>query len=371
MKSIFHFATPVLFLARAATACLGFAGRHDIFLPLNNTFALANQIPLNAAGYGVSDLGKGAYMVTDGVYQSLVLVSTAGIVLVDAPPTLVSGHKLEWAIGNITTTVPIRWFIYSHSHSDHAGGAYLFTTNLTSSTNPQSKPQPPKTPAKVGIIAHENTASQLKSSNDPRRPPPTTAFKTNYTLQAGNQTLNLFFPGIGHDLGNILIHAPRQRIVMMVDQVFAGWVPFADLAASSYIPGWIEGHDAILSYDFDVYLGGHMGGPANRSAVETQREYVMDLYQNCEGALVRSGTDDAGIGLQGIATDVMSKNPYNAWALFAAYLDAVAERCYNLTSDKWLGRLAGQDVFGYSHAKAMVNSLRLDYDVLGPNGVVL
>lgn len=343
--------------AVSVSACLGFAHRHDIFLPLNGTLAASNQIPLNQAGYGVSNLGGGAYMVTDGFYQSLVVVSTSGVVVVDAPPTI--GHKLQWAIGNLTAA-PVRWFIYSHSHADHAGGAYLFTSNQSNTAEHETK---------ITTIAHENTAKQLAMLRDPHRPVPVVTFKERYTLRAGNQTLELFFPGVGHDLGNIIIYAPAQKVLMMVDQVYAGWVPFASLAASVYVPGWIAAHDEILRYDFDVYLGGHLGGPGNRTAVQVQREYVWDLYHNCEAALGQSATDDPGVGLGGISSDVLDGNPGNYWALVAVYQDAVAERCYNATSEKWLGRLAAQDVFGFSHALTMVESLRLDYDVLGPNGV--
>ena len=190
------FLIALLLYTQTVTACLGFHHRHDIFLPLNNTLAVTNQLPLNDAGYAIADLGKGAYLVTEGVYQSLVVVSTAGVILVDAPPTI--GHKLQWAIGNLTT-LPVRWFIYSHSHSDHAGGAYLFTGAQKS-----------KKKDKITIISHENTASQLAASNDPHRPPPAVTFKDRYKLRAGNQTLDLSFPGIGHDLGNIIIYLPTH-----------------------------------------------------------------------------------------------------------------------------------------------------------------
>ncbi|KAK1756649.1 Metallo-hydrolase/oxidoreductase [Echria macrotheca] len=332
--------------------CTGFSSPHDLYLSVNGTLAAENQIPLNAAGYGVSHFGHGAYMVTDGAYQTFVLVSTAGVIVVDAPPT--TGHKIQWAIGNLTST-PVRWFIYSHSHSDHAGGAYLFANQ----TNP-----------KVTTIAHENTASQLAAATDPHRPVPKITFKDRYKLSAGNQTLELFFPGIGHDLGNIIIYAPKPKVLMMVDQVYAGWVPFWNLAASVYVPGWIKAHDQILAYDFDVYLGGHMGGPGNRTAVEVQREYVHDLFDNCAEALILSGTgENPNVDIAVISKEVLTNNPYNIWAQFAAYLDAVADLCYNATSSKWLGKLAAQDIFGYSHARTMVSSLRLDYDVLGPNDV--
>jgi len=344
-----------------STACLSHASRHDQFLPLNNTFAQTNQPALNPSGYAILPLSHGAYMVTDGIYQSLVLISTAGVVVVDAPPTL--GHNLQHAISNLTS-LPVKWFIYSHSHADHAGGAYLFSS---SSASPHANANA-KNPV---IIAHENTAEQLASANDShRRPLPNITFRKMYHLQAGNQTLELFFPGVGHDLGNIIIYAPAQKVLMMVDQVYPGWVPFSGLAASVYVPGWMAAHDAILKYDFDVYLGGHMGGLGTRKDVQIQREYVWDVWRNCKRILEESGdpTNEV-VGLPGIQKDVLGMNEGNYWALFAVYLDTVAERCYNVTNERWLGRLAAQDVFGYSHAWRMTESLRLDYDVLGPTGV--
>ena len=113
-----------------------------------------------------------------------------------------------------------------------------------------------------------------------------------------------------------------------------------------------------------------MGGPGNRTDVKVQREYVRDLYDNCADALVKSGSpENPTVDIAAISKEVLTNNPYNIWAQFAVYLDAVADLCYNTTSKKWLGKLAAQDIFGFSHARTMVSSLRLDYDILGPNGV--
>lgn len=83
-------------------------------------------------------------------------------------------------------------------------------------------------------------------------------------------------------------------------------------------------------------------------------------------ALEKSATNDPNVGLGNIGPIVIGNNPGNAWAEFRVYLDAVSSLCYNLTSEKWLGKLSAQDVYGFSHASKMVESLRLDFDVLGP-----
>ena len=66
---------------------------------------------------------------------------------------------------------------------------------------------------------------------------------------------------------------------------------------------------------------------------------------------------------------VEEANPGNSWAVFETYLDTLAGYCANVTTEKWTGKLAGADVFGLSNAHVMLESLRIDYDILGPFGV--
>src|SRR5215813_13128830 len=59
------------------------------------------DIPANARGpdidpqkgYRVQDLGKGLYMVTENVYQSMFLVYEQGVVVVDAPPSIAANLR--------------------------------------------------------------------------------------------------------------------------------------------------------------------------------------------------------------------------------------------------------------------------------------
>src|SRR4029079_2318152 len=87
----------------------------------------ATQIPENAKGpeipskgYLVEEVRDGLYWVTDGVYNTMFLVSDAGVIAVDAPPSL--GENYIKAIREVTDK-PIIYVIYSHSHIDHIGAA--------------------------------------------------------------------------------------------------------------------------------------------------------------------------------------------------------------------------------------------------------
>lgn len=304
--------------------------------------AVGPKIP--DTGYLVQSFGGGAYVVLDGSYQSLFFVSTKGVIVVDCPPTL--GHNLLYAIGN-TTNIPVTHFVYTHSHGDHIGGAYLFDNG------------------KVIFIAHEDTKSRLSQTPDPARPLPSVTFKDNTTLNVGNQTLELAYKGPNHEPGNIFIYAPKQKVLVLIDVVFPGWVPFTELAISENIPGWLHAHDQILEYDFDHYVGGHLSRTGVRQDVLVQQEYLRDLMSNCRDAITNST-----MLINDIVGPTIEKNPGNSWATFKTYLTYAANECAKKTSEKWMGKLGGMDVFGFDNALKMVEILRLDYAVLGPFGVV-
>jgi len=293
-----------------------------------------------ASGYAVEAFGQGAYMITEGAYQALIVVSSEGVILVDAPPSL--GLLIHHAIGNLTS-LPLTHMVYSHHHSDHIGAASLFAKSH------------------VKIIAHEITKRNLEALPHPTRPLPTVTFSDDYRLHVGNQTLLLSYKGPNHEPGNIFIYAPRQKVLMVVDMIVPGWVPYAELSLSTDVPGYIAAHDQILAYDFVHYVGGHPGRSGNRSDVERQKEYVHDLFANCQEALSLMRTNHTVLGAQALLGQTLQLNPGNVYAVAKLGMDISAEYCANVTNRKWLGVLGGADTFGFENAYAMIKSLSVDY----------
>jgi hypothetical protein len=105
---------------------------------------------------------------------------------------------------------------------------------------------------------------------------------------AGEDVLNLAYDGPNHSPGNIFINLPAQRVLMLVDVVFPGWVPFAYLAESQNIPGWLEAPAQALNYPFDTYVGGHLTRLGTRNDVIIQQEYVTELKVQAANAIAPS-----------------------------------------------------------------------------------
>jgi hypothetical protein len=78
---------------------------------------------------------------------------------------------------------------------------------------------------------------------------------------------------------------------------------------------------------------------------------------------------EAGISFREIAGLEAEANPGNAWALFEAYLEALARFAENEVLQKWTGVLGGADVYTFENCYQMIWSERVDRGILGPLGV--
>jgi glyoxylase-like metal-dependent hydrolase (beta-lactamase superfamily II) len=280
-------------------------------------------------GYRLQDLGSGLYMITDNIYQSMFMVHDSGVVVIDAPPSY-SALILK-GIREVTNR-PITHVVYSHSHSDHIAG-----------TNDLGKVST--------IIAQEETSRLLRRDNDPKRPLPTVTFKDRYTLNVGSQTLELTYHGDAHEPGNIFIYAPKQRVLMLVDMVFPGWMPWRRFAVAHDVVGYFAQVEEIRKVPFETFVGGHVARAGTHEDVSRQIEFMKDVKAAAAAALASTKPGE------GLDPRVAAENP---WAVFDDYIDRVVIQCVNAVTPKWSKRLAAYDVYIWDQCYAMEQSLRID-----------
>jgi len=280
--------------------------------------------------YLLDDLGGGVFGVRGvGNYQSMFLVTRRGVVAVDAPANF--GDTLLAAIGEVTDK-PVTHFVYSHAHVDHTGGAHRFPPNAR-------------------YVAHELTAEMLRKAADPRRPLPTQTFAgQRHVLHVGGERLILEYRGNNHLAGNLFIHAPDQRVLMLVDVITPRWAPFFRLGLSANVPAYTDATNQVLGYDFTTLITGHAGHFGTRADVEEHGRYLADLQAATGQAL---GTVD-------FAAAVKDVSPDNYQAQAKVWTGAVVKRAAELMPSSWLTQLGGADVFLPDNALAMLWSMLID-----------
>lgn len=279
-------------------------------------------------GYLVEEIKDGLYWVTDGAYNTMFLTTGQGVIAIDAPPSI--GKNYLKAIEEVTDE-PITHVIYSHTHNDHIGSAAMF-------------------PDGVIIIAHQDSALELKDRNDPNRPIPTVTFEDTYTLEVGTQKLELAYYGPMHKPGNIFIYAPNQKVLMLVDVIFPGWTPFKDLAMAQDVPAFLAAHDKVLEYEFDTFVGGHLTRLGTYDDVQIQKEYFTDI----EAAAAKANQE---VSFMAIGQEVGFDN---LWLAFQTYADTITQQCTDEVVPKWLDKLGGVDLFTYDHCWKISESQRID-----------
>lgn len=354
------------------TAALGGPGAGRAATHGRTAAAASTATREGVAGPVVEELGDGLYWLAAGGAQMMFATTGEGVVAVDAPPSI--GRGILDGIRSVTDE-PITHVVYSHYHADHIGGASLY-------------------PDDAEYVAHTETAALLDRFGGENRPSPTTVFGPRevtppgrspgggsspgdspaggsadpdprhvvgnaFTLEVGDQRLELEYRGPNNSPDNVFVHAPDQEVLMFVDVVFPGWIPFQNLAFASDVPGFVRAHDRILEYDFETFVGGHVNRLGTREDVERQRAFVHDLKDNASTAIE---TVDPTPFFREYGQD-------RPWKLFEAYLAELARVAAEPTLETWGDELRGAEVFMESHAAAMVESLRIDYGQLGPFGL--
>jgi len=282
----------------------------------------ADASQLARQGYSLRQIGTGLYWLTDGAYSTAFLVSSAGVIAIDPLPTL--GSKYLQAVASVTDR-PITYIVYSHAHADHIAAASLF----------------PKTAV---IVAQQETAAELARWKDPRRPLPTETFTTSKTLRVGDQTLQLDYRGVNHEVGNIFIYAPKQRVLMLVDVVYPGYAPYPDLGIASDVSGYIQAHRDALNYRFDYLIGGHVDRLGTPRDVRDSLEFVTDL-RTVSGRLL------AELPFPAYLKTVPAGN---RWFQHDDYESALIDRCYAQLLPRWKERLSGLGRSLRSHCRTMI-----------------
>jgi hypothetical protein len=105
-------------------------------------------------------------------------------------------------------------------------------------------------------------------------------------------------------------------VLILVDVIFPGWIPFPYLAIANDVAGFIKAHDIALNRcDFDTFVGGHLTRLGTRDDVNVQKEFVSDL----ESAASKANHD--------VSFAKQIRYFENPWLLYSKFTDAVNQKC--------------------------------------------
>ena len=258
-------------------------------------------------GYFVEEIAENIYWLVASGYQTMFVTTGEGVIVIDAPQPI--AEKYLDAIKEVTSE-PITHMIYSHAHNDHTGVAgQIFASDIT-------------------YVSHKLTADALEKENNPNKPIPTVTFDDfMYSLSVGTQTLELYSIGNFHSNGDTLILAPQQKVAMLVDLFRPEQSPYKAFGVTPDIDLYLETHDTLQEFDFDVLITGHTNMLASKDHIKINKEFTQSVMDNAQVAL------DSGESI-----------PFDS--------------CTTITIQQWTGKLGNLDAFMGDHCNAMIDYIQ-------------
>jgi glyoxylase-like metal-dependent hydrolase (beta-lactamase superfamily II) len=259
-------------------------------------------------------ISERGWFIGDGGYNNLTIVGDHGVVLCDAP--LSYGPRLMPAIKSITP-LPVTHLIYSHEHVDHIAGA--------GTLNPRPE-----------IIATAATAALLERRNDPARPTPTRIAADGEKLMLDGVEIEIRTGPPSHSIDTNFILVPKENILMAVDIVYPGWMPYKNLGVSIDLPGVVTAHEMMLGFAFDVMVAGHVDRTGKRDDVATSLELYRDLVASAKRCYEALSFPEY------LAN---SGSSLTSWQQHKDYETELVRRMVADVRPRWIDRLKGVDTY--------------------------
>jgi hypothetical protein len=134
---------------------------------------------------------------------------------------------------------------------------------------------------------------------------------------------------------------------MLVDVVYPGYMPYKNLGIVEDVPGYIAVHKTALAYDFDAFIGGHVGSVGKRADVETSLEFVDRLYAVSRGLLAALS----------FPLFLQSQSSADKWDLHNEYEKVLVERCAAEIGPAWEKRLVDTRTYLKDNCWAMIEAI--------------
>ncbi|UCC97345.1 MAG: MBL fold metallo-hydrolase [Phycisphaerales bacterium] len=143
--------------------------------------------------------------------QGGVYIGDDGVLVIDAKSDAKSVDEVIRGIRKLTDK-PVKYLVNTHSDGDHVNGNQFF-------------------PRTVTIVAHENCREDffrpgrngdLSPWEDPELSPfvPSLTFRNRMDIHLGSKKVELWYFGVGHTTGDVVVYVPQEKTAFVGDQIF-------------------------------------------------------------------------------------------------------------------------------------------------------
>jgi cyclase len=195
-----------------------------------------------------------------------VLITSEGVILIDDKYD--QDHDAIVEQIKRVTSLPVRYILTTHHHSDHSGGngKFLSSAEIISTVN-----------ARTNIVERKQPNVLVPS-------PARLTFTDQMSVFLGGEEVRAKYFGRGHTNGDAVIYLPALRTIHTGDLMSLP-SPLIDYAGGGSLIEWTRTLDDVMKLNFDTVIPGHgnvtdkAGLLAYRNNVEKLRNRVSDLIR--------------------------------------------------------------------------------------------
>jgi glyoxylase-like metal-dependent hydrolase (beta-lactamase superfamily II) len=235
----------------------------------------------------IQPIKPGLYVVAGAGANSVVRVTSEGVVLVDTKlPGDQNFNDLMAQIRTVTNQ-PVKSVIVTHHHADHTGNTAKFLE------------------AGAQVIGHENLKKNLTTYQfTPLPAAPNVTYEKDYVVRLGGAEVQVHHYGRSHTSGDSIVFYPDLKVMVTSDAVTTGGTgPLVDYPGGGSALEWKQVLEAMLKLDFDTAIPGN-GNALTKADVQafkmkfdTMVDRATELVRNGvakDQLLMQLKTDDLG-----------------------------------------------------------------------------
>jgi len=240
--------------------------------------------------------------------NSLIIVTTGGVVIVDGQDNAAQGQALADTIKGITSQ-PVKYMIIASDHVDHVGG------------NPTLKAAWPEM-VFISSPASRNTMAALK-----REILAAELVPDRRTLRVGGTEIEIINLGRGHTGGDLVVYLPASKVLFMTE-LYDRYV-FPPMI-TGYPSEWVATLQKALAMDVTWFIPGHgfTDGDAATLKADLQRFTAATEHVVAEARRLRAAGLRCDSEKDCPAHEQANWGEYRSWTLYAQQAPRALARAY-------------------------------------------
>lgn len=216
----------------------------------------------------------GLFLVTGGGANSMIRVTTEGLILVDTKnPGDEMYNGLVEQIKSVSP-LPVKYVLNTHHHPDHTGNNQKFLEGGAQIVNLEA--------LGTYMTSDARTAGLVQGGR------PTTTFAKDNVVRLGGVEVQQHFYGRGHTGDDTMTYFPDAKVVMVSDMITDG-NPVVDWANGGSWVEWQRVLDSVLKLDFELAIPGR-GEPKSKADVQAYKTKVDTVISRANDAIKAGAT---------------------------------------------------------------------------------